>query len=106
MPRGKIKFTKEDRDWAKSVKDRDNWACVICGDTIKPNAHHIIPRENHETKLDINNGLTLCVSHHFFNRQVSAHNSPLGLFMWLEINRPEQLDYVKKKLVEIVDDKT
>jgi len=106
MPRGQIKFTKEDKDWAKAVKDRDGWACVICGDTYRLNAHHIIARENHETKLDIMNGITLCTKHHFFNRQISAHNNPLGFFMWLENNRPKQLEYLKTKMELIVDDYT
>ena len=105
MPRGKLKLTKEDKDWAKDVKDRDNWACVICGDPNRPNAHHIIARENHETKFDIRNGLTLCPTHHFFDRQISAHNNPLGVFMWLETNRPEQLAHVKAKLIRILDDR-
>lgn len=104
MPRGQIKFTKEDREWAKAVKTRDGWACVVCGSEEKPNAHHIIARENHDTKLDIDNGLTLCVSHHLFNRQLSAHNNPLGMFMWMEDNRPEQLQKVKSKLRDILND--
>ena len=104
MPRGQIKFTKEDKDWAKAVKNRDGWACVICGDKEPLNAHHIIARENHETKLDIQNGITLCTRHHFFNRQISAHNNPLGFFMWLELNRPQQLEYLKTKLELIIQD--
>jgi len=103
MPKGKIKFTKEDREWAKAVKERDGWACVVCGDTNRPNAHHVIVRENHDTKLDVNNGLTLCATHHFFNRQVSAHNNPLGLFMWMEIHRPEQLEYLRAKMRDILE---
>jgi len=95
--RGQLKLTAEDRAWAKAVKDRDGWACVVCKDPLHPNAHHIIVRENHETKFDIQNGLTLCPKHHFFCRQISAHNNPLGLFLWLEKNRPEQLNYLKEK---------
>ncbi len=106
MPPRRIKLTKEDREWAKDVKDRDNWSCVICGNSERPNAHHIIARENHATKFDLHNGLTLCPKHHFFCRQISAHNNPLGVMMWLETNRPNQLRYLKDKLVEIIDDKT
>jgi len=106
MPRGKLKLTKEDKEWAKAVKDRDDWRCVICGDTERLNAHHIIARENHETKFDIKNGLSLCPKHHFFCRQISAHNNPLGVFMWLEENRLEQLVYLKDRLKEILDAKS
>lgn len=104
MPRGQIKFTKEDKEWAKAVKDRDEWKCVICGSKERLNAHHIIVRENHETKLDIQNGITICPKHHFFCRQISAHNNPLGFFMWLENNRPEQLAYLKTKMELMLND--
>lgn len=94
MPKGKIKYTKEDRAWALAVKERDNFACVICGSTIKPNAHHILPRELHNTKLDISNGISLCVKHHLFSREISAHNNPLAFFKWMCDNRPEQIAYL------------
>jgi len=94
MPKGKIKLTKEDKQWAKEVKDRDGWACVVCDSKIKPNAHHILPRELKGTKLDISNGITLCIAHHMFSREISAHNNPLAFFKWLGINRPAQLDYL------------
>ena len=114
MPKGKIKFTKEDRAWATSVKERDGFACVICnkkqgtpyisnkGRQVKINihAHHILPRELHGTKYDIFNGITLCPKHHFFSREISAHNNPLAFFIWMEINRPEILQYLKEKCHE------
>jgi predicted restriction endonuclease len=100
----RLKLTIEDKNWAKSVKERDGFKCVICGDTERLNAHHLIVRENHETKYDVENGLSLCPKHHFFSRKVSAHNNPLGLFVWLEVNRPYQLDYVRSKMKELLDD--
>ena len=102
MLKRRLKLTKEDKEWSKEIKKRDGFKCVICGSETRPNAHHIIPRENHETKLDINNGLTLCPKHHFFSRKISAHNNPLGLFVWLEQHRPEQLEYCKKKEKKIM----
>ena len=93
--RGKLKLTKEDREWANSVKNRDGWTCVICGSKIRTNAHHIIPRENLSTKFDLKNGISLCPKHHFFSRDISAHNHPLAMFMWLEKHRSEQLNYLK-----------
>jgi len=98
--RGVLKLTKEDKAWANAVKDRDGRRCVICGKTERLNAHHIIPREIHETKHDILNGLSLCPNHHFFSRTISAHNNPLGLILWLIKNRPEQFDYLKRKQQE------
>jgi predicted restriction endonuclease len=98
----RMKQTKEDHKWADAVKVRDNHCCVICGSNIRPNAHHIIVRENHETKLEIDNGLTLCPKHHLFCRKISAHNNPLGLFVWLEENRPDQLAFVREKMKVIL----
>lgn len=101
---GKLKLTKEDKEWAIKVKDRDGWACVICGSEELPNAHHLIVRENHSVKFDINNGLTLCPKHHFFCRRVSAHNNPLGLWLWLEKYRPQQLNYCRNAMQEILNE--
>jgi len=104
MPPGRLKLTKEDKAWAADVKERDNWQCVICGDTERLNAHHIIPREQHSTKFDIDNGLSLCPKHHFFSRDISAHNNPLALFLWMEENRAFQLNHVKRKMEKILND--
>jgi hypothetical protein len=101
--RGTLKLTKEDKAWADAVKSRDNNQCVICGEPFRLNAHHIIVRENHETKFDIKNGLSLCPKHHFFCRQISAHNNPFGLILWLEKHRPEQFAYCKARMEMILD---
>ena len=102
MLKGTLKLTKEDKEWAKEVKVRDGWKCVVCDSETKPNAHHIIPREVLETKYLIMNGITLCPKHHFFSRQISAHNNPLALFIWMEINRNEQLGLIKMKMNEVL----
>lgn len=99
-----LKLTNQDKEWANSVKDRDNWTCVICGSKERINAHHIIVRENLELKFDINNGLSLCPKHHFFCRKISAHNNPLGLILWIQKNREEQFNYLKIKMEEILKD--
>ena len=92
-----LKLTPEDKLWAKQVKERDGFMCIICGTMDRLSSHHIIPRENHETKYEINNGLTLCCTHHFFSRIISAHNNPIGLFFWMEKNRPEQLSWIREQ---------
>lgn len=102
--RGQLKLTKQDKEWALSVKRRDENKCVICGETSRLNAHHIIVRENDDTKLDINNGISLCPKHHFFCRKVSAHNNPIGFFIWLKKNRPNQYYYIIEKMENILND--
>lgn len=101
--RGQLKLTPEDKEWATNVKNRDGWKCVICGSPERLNAHHIIARENHETKFNISNGISLCPKHHFFCRQISAHNNPIGFLLWLEKNRPLQLQYVKEQMELILN---
>lgn len=97
------KITKDDKQWAAEVKKRDNNCCVICGSSFKVNAHHLIVREIHETKFDIDNGLTLCPKHHIFDRKISAHNNPLGLFTWMAIHKTEQLRGIMGKMKKILE---
>jgi 5-methylcytosine-specific restriction endonuclease McrA len=83
------------RVWTKKVRGRDNNRCVICGDTVLPNAHHIISIDNKSTRWDIHNGITLCPSHHKFDNTYSAHKNPRRFFEWLLINRPEINEYLR-----------
>lgn len=51
--------------WAKAIKNRDNWACILCGSTEKLHADHIksftlFP----ELRFELTNGRTLCKSCH------------------------------------------
>jgi len=62
----KIRKSFEYEQWRKSVFERDNYTCQLCGeigdyleaDHIKPFAYHP------ELRLDINNGRTLCHNCH------------------------------------------
>ena len=54
-------------DWRKSVLNRDKWKCQMhnenCGGILE--VHHILNfKEYPELRYDINNGITLCHSHH------------------------------------------
>jgi 5-methylcytosine-specific restriction endonuclease McrA len=78
-----------DEIWAKQIKTRDGYECVICGNVFAPNAHHLVPREIKEYRYDLNNGITLCVNHHKFSRKLSAHNAPFAFHLWLAKYKPE-----------------
>lgn len=89
---------EQDKEFGKAVKERDGWKCVICGDTNKPNCHHILPRENRTLRHDLMNGITLCILHHKFSLKISPHKNAFEFFCWLEKNRLEQFLYLKDKV--------
>lgn len=74
--------------------------CVICESTIRPNAHHIIPRMFKELRWDVNNGVILCPKHHKFGR-LSAHKNSLWFITLLRLNVPNKHDYLLRMLYEI-----
>ena len=79
-----------DELWSLSVKTRDDFKCVICGETKMPNAHHLISRKVFKYRWDVSNGLTLCPDHHEFSVKCSAHTAPWAIEEWMKENRPEQ----------------
>ena len=99
-------LNKEQRDlddaWATMIKARDNWQCVICGSDYRPAAHHIIPRENRDTRYEESNGLTLCTKHHKFCRIISAHNNPFAFYLWLHLYRPDMYYQSVKRMRSIL----
>ena len=64
-----MKNTKELRKWAKEVKEM-YVGCAICGKEERLNAHHILPKELEDTRLDLLNGIALCPLHHRFSRRI------------------------------------
>lgn len=61
----KTRKHKTVKEWTRKVKERDGFKCKKCGADKKLVAHHIIEWEiSPELRIDINNGMTLCVSCH------------------------------------------
>jgi len=90
------KAVKEaDLAWADAVKGRDGWFCVVCGVSERLNAHHILPREVKEFKYVVDNGITLCVTHHKFSRELSAHNNSFAFLLWFMVNRKAQFERLR-----------
>lgn len=99
--RERIDRNKKFKAWADEVKDNDNRKCVICESVDRLNAHHIIPRQNHEFRFDVRNGISLCPKHHRFSFEFSAHHTPFEFMEWFREHRRSQYNYLKKKLEEL-----
>ena len=87
---------KKDKEWRLAVKKRDNSQCIVCKRTDYINCHHIIPRENKTFRWNIDNGISLCPSHHKFSIELSPHKNPVAFFSWFQKNRKEQWEKISK----------
>lgn len=65
--------------WMLSVKRRDGWKCRIADENCKGRleAHHILNWKHYsELRYEVNNGITLCHTHHPRGRENEAKLSP------------------------------
>ena len=97
----KKRINKLFKEWTLKVKARDNNQCIICKNKKMLNAHHIITRSNEKLRFDIDNGASLCPLHHNFSREISAHKNSFAFFIWMQENRKEQYESLKKKWKEL-----
>jgi predicted restriction endonuclease len=57
--------------WAKAVKERDNWTCMICGEDDYIEAHHLYSWSKFEPlRFIISLGISLCPIHHTFFHKI------------------------------------
>jgi len=99
----KRKIKKQFLEWSKNVKERDNYQCVICKCTKYLHTHHIIPREIHPLRFDIDNGITLCAKHHKYSYEISPHKNPFVFIKWFEKNFATQYLALRIKTKEIIN---
>jgi 5-methylcytosine-specific restriction endonuclease McrA len=73
----KIRKKNQCIQWAKNIKTRDKYICQKCLNTNKLCAHHIKDfKNNKKTRLDINNGITLCEDcHKKFHKKYGKTNT-------------------------------
>jgi hypothetical protein len=76
--------------WSRTIKERDGYKCIVCGNTQKLNSHHILSKFSFkEYSLCLDNGICLCAGRcHMFGRY-SAHQNSIFFAEWLRNNRPE-----------------
>lgn len=83
--RSKVKIGDRDlndplqKQWSRSVKNRDGWKCRIsnqeCSGRLE--SHHILGWRDHpELRYEVNNGITLCHFHHPRKRNDEGRLSP------------------------------
>ncbi len=57
-------------------------------------------------RWDINNGIALCIYHHRWSFDVSAHQNAFAFVVWLQQNRPEQYNYLREKIITLLNKDT
>lgn len=68
--------------------------CAVCGDEVKPNAHHIVNRDiSPALRFDPNNSIALCAKHHRFGLK-SSHKNGVWFANWLFTHAPQQHQYI------------
>ena len=75
MTRREVKYSNITA-WAKGVKERDGYACDICGKVSRSNdAHHLNDKSHFpKMKLLLSNGVTLCKLHHKGENKEGFHS--------------------------------
>ena len=92
----KIKIGKFDKQWGALVRHRDG-KCLYCGTPSNLNAHHFKGRACKATRLMLDNGVSLCSSHHVFSSDFSAHKTPEKFERWFKKTFPKRFKAITKK---------
>lgn len=74
---------KLDEAWSLLVKLVAGNKCEYCGKTSPLNSHHVYSRSKRSTRWFVDNGVCLCVGHHTFSSQFSAHKTPTEFTEWI-----------------------
>ncbi len=75
-------IAKLDKRWSEII--RRHGVCEYCNSSsTQLHSHHIYSRANLNTRWDLTNGVCLCVSHHIWNTQFSAHLTPSEFLDWI-----------------------
>jgi len=90
---------KADKAWSELVRGIAGNKCEICGSTDHVQAHHIIDRSVWQLRHCVMNGVSLCPSHHKYDRKMSAHKGSLMFIAWLQTYRATDL----RNLISIME---
>lgn len=92
----KIRLTKYDTEASRLCRERDG-ACLYCGRPTSLNAHHVIGRANKAVRFCLENLVTLCVYHHVFSSDFSAHKTPEKFKRWFMKKYSLRWEIVRRK---------
>jgi len=85
--------------WRQAILTKWDSQCVFCGDTVLPNAHHIVPKVFASLRYDSINGIILCPRNHKFNDRFSAHKNSLWFVALLVSRMPKgELKYLMRMM--------
>lgn len=92
-----IRTSARYREWRKSVFQRDNWTCVLCGRRGKGDLHadHIKQFALYpELRFEISNGRTLCVKCHKSTESYGTKKKSTGSVMHTDADRVNPCDTI------------
>lgn len=92
----KVRLSGYDKAWSRLVRTRDG-GCLVCGRAELIDAHHFIGRSAKSVRLELENGISLCKSHHVFNHEFSAHRTPKDFKDWFREKYPERAKRMEAK---------
>ena len=83
--------------WGKYIHTKYT-SCLVCGRTSgKLDAHHLLTKgANSLFKHDPNNGVLLCVHHHKWDKELSAHGTPALFKSWVATYHPEKAKWMEE----------
>jgi len=67
---------QKDKEWSAKVKENAGYRCEITGKTINLVSHHIVSRNIYAVRWDLDNGVCVSKSNHYFGKK-SAHQNPI-----------------------------
>ena len=84
----KLRSTGEYLTFKKSVIEKDNGRCIVCGGTQDIEVHHLFPFATYiAERFNINNGICVCAKHHSSAEPGGYHN-----IFGTSNNTPEQFE--------------
>ena len=86
-----IRRSPKMKKWCRTIFERDNFQCKICGNNKDLNAHHIYPIGYFpDLILEINNGITLCKECHYKTYNIEWYFIPLFVKMVQEYKKGDK----------------